>query len=143
MVDISVIERIVSDIKSNVHDLREASDVTWDVYQKDKRARRFVERTLHITIEACIDAAQHIISSKGWREPLNYRDTFKILFEHGILESEDLPKLEKMVSFRNLIVHYYERIDDAIVFSVFKNNLSDFEMFVSRILKYLSYYVES
>lgn len=143
MVDISVIERIVSDIKSNVRDLREASDITWDMYQQDKRSRRFVERTLHIIIEACIDAAQHIISTQQWREPLNYRDTFKILYENGILESQDLPRFEKMVSFRNLIVHYYERIDDAIVFSVFKNNLSDFELFASRILRYLSYYAAS
>ncbi|HLC15008.1 MAG TPA: DUF86 domain-containing protein [Thermodesulfovibrionia bacterium] len=119
MVNPLIIERIVTDIKSNVNDLREASDITWEVYQQDKRARRFVERTLQITIEACIDAAQHIISEEGWREPESYRDAFNILVENGILQSEDLPKFEKMVSFRNLIVHYYERIDDTIVFSVF------------------------
>ena len=37
----------------------------------------------------------------------------------------------------NLIVHYYERIDDAIVYGVFKKNTSDFDLFIDRILEYL------
>jgi len=46
--------------------------------------------------------------------------------------------LERILSdFRNLIVHYYERIDDAIVYGVFKKNLSDFDLFIDRILEYL------
>ena len=61
MVNKILAERILSDIKLNLNDLQNASDITWDVYRVDKRARRFVERTLHILIEACMDIAQHII----------------------------------------------------------------------------------
>lgn len=57
MVDRVLMERILSDIKSNVKDLRDASDITWENYKTNKRSRRFVEPTLHILIEACIDAA--------------------------------------------------------------------------------------
>jgi uncharacterized protein YutE (UPF0331/DUF86 family) len=42
-----------------------------------------------------------------------------------------------MASFRNLLVHYYERVDDEIVYGIFKQNLSDFDLFVERIVKYL------
>jgi uncharacterized protein YutE (UPF0331/DUF86 family) len=133
MVDQIILERILSDIKGNVKELYQAQDITWQVYQTDIRAKRFVERTLHILIEACIDAANHIISDKGWREPTSYRDTFTVLAENGILTPKDLPSFENMASFRNLIVHYYERVDDAVVYSVFKNNLSDFELFVERV----------
>jgi len=46
--------------------------------------------------------------------------------------------LERILSdFRNLIVHYYERIDDSIIYGVFKKNLSDFDLFIDRILEYL------
>jgi uncharacterized protein YutE (UPF0331/DUF86 family) len=137
MVDRVLLERILADIKANICDLRDAGDITWEVYRTDKRARRYIERTLHITIEACIDVAQHIISDEGLREPMSYRDTFVILAEHGILRATDLPKFENIASFRNLIVHYYERIDDAVVFGVFKENLSDFDLFVDRIVEYL------
>ncbi|MBW2037455.1 MAG: DUF86 domain-containing protein [Deltaproteobacteria bacterium] len=137
MVDRILIERIISDIKANVKELREATDITWDVYRTDKRARRYVERTLHITIEACIDVAQHIISEQGFREPTSYRDVFLVLAENGIISPSVLAKLENMASLRNLIVHYYERLDDSVVFGIFKKNLSDFDLFVDRILDYL------
>ena len=137
MVNRILAERILGDIKANVRDLRNATDITWDVYRTDKRARRFVERTLHIIIEACIDIAQHIISDEGFREPSSYRETFAILTENGVLRKEDLERFENIASFRNLIVHYYERVDDAVVYGLFKENLSDFDLFVDRMVEYL------
>jgi len=137
MVDRILLERILADIKSNVKALRASKDITWDVYRTDIRSRRFVERTLHITIEGCIDAAQHIISDEGMREPTSYRDTFAVLAENKILMPEDLPRFENIASFRNLLVHYYERVDDEIVYAIFKKNLSDFDLFVRRILSFL------
>ena len=70
---------------------------------------------MHIIIEACIDIAQHIISDEGFREPSSYRDTFAVLAEHGVLRKEDLERFENIASFRNLIVHYYERVDDVVL----------------------------
>ena len=137
MVNRVLLERILSDIKSNLQDLQDASDITWEIYRTDKRKRRFVERTLHIMIEACIDIAQHIISDEQLREPANYRDTFVVLAENDILDTSDLTRFENMASFRNLLVHYYERLDDEVVFGIFKRNLSDFEIFVKRIVAYL------
>jgi len=138
MVNKIVIERIIADIKGNVKELKDASDITWDIYRTDVRARRFVERTLQIIIEACIDAAQHIISDENMREPSSYRDTFAVLAENKVLKPDDLPRFENIASFRNLIVHYYERVDDSVVFGIFKNNLSDFGLFVDRIVEFLN-----
>lgn len=137
VVDRLLLERILADIRSHVSDLRRAEDITWDVYRRDKRARRFVERTLHILIEACIDAAHHIISDERLREPASYRDAFAVLAEAGILKAEDLTRLEKMAAFRNLIVPYYEKVDDAVVFGVFQHNLGDFDLFVERIARFI------
>ena len=33
--------------------------------------------------------------------------------------------------------HYYERVDDETVYGIFKQNLSDFDLFVKRIVEYL------
>ena len=137
MVKRLLLERILADIKSNVKELANAKDITWDVYRTDIRERRFVERTLHITIEGCIDVAQHIISDEKMREPTSYRDTFMVLTENKILTPDDLSRFENIASFRNLLVHYYEKVDDAIVYGIFKNNLSDFDLFVERIVSFL------
>jgi len=137
MVDQILMERILSDIKSNTEDLKNASDINWEVYQTDKRSRRFVERTLHILTEACIDAAQHVISDEKLREPSSYRDAFTVLAENNILKIDDLPSFHNMASFRNLLVHYYEHVDDEIVYGVFKHNMFAFDLFVERITEYL------
>lgn len=137
MVDRILVERILADLGSHVNDLRSAVDITWEVYKTDKRSRRFVERTLQILIEACIDIAQHIISDDHFREPTSYRDTFAVLAEEGVIGREDLPRFEQMAAFRNLIVHYYERVDDAVVFGVFQKRLGDFEIFADYIVAYL------
>lgn len=137
MVNRILLERILANIKSNVKELRDAKDISWDIYRTNVRDRRFVERTLHITIEGCIDAAQHIISDEQMREPISYRDTFAVLTEKKILLPEDLPRFENIASFRNLLVHYYEKVDDEIVYGIFKNNLSDFDLFVDRIVHFL------
>ena len=137
MVDRILLERILSEITAEVNDLKNATDITWEVYKTDKRARRFVERTLHVIIEACIDVGHHIISDEKMREPSSYRDTFTVLAENGVLHPGDLKRFENMASFRNLLVHYYERVDDEIVFGIFKRDLPDFEFFVSQIVEHL------
>ena len=140
MVDCILVEKILADIRSQVNDLRSADDITWEVYRADKRSRRFVKRTLQILIEACIDIAQHIISENHFREPTSYRDTFSVLAEEGVISRDYLPKFEQMAAFRNLIVHYYEPVDDAddaVVYGVFQKRLEDFELFADLIVRYL------
>ncbi len=137
MVNVRLVERILTDIKSNTEALRQADDISWEVYQNDVRNRRFVERSLHIMTEAVIDVGQHIISDNKLREPDSYRDTFAVLAENKIIDIGSLPIYEKMAAFRNLIVHYYERIDDEIVFGIFQRNLGDFDKFVQEISSYI------
>ena len=75
---------------------------------------------------------------ENMREPTSYRDTFAVLTENKILTPNDLSRLENIASFRNLLVHYYEKVDNEIVYRILKNNLSDFDLFVDRIVTYLS-----
>ena len=78
-----------------------------------------------------------VISDEKMREPTSYRDTFMVLTENKILKPDDLSRFENIASFRNLLVHYYEKVDDAIVYGIFRNNLSDFDLFVDRIVHFL------
>ncbi len=137
MVNKNIVENAIAAIQQNIRELRNAVDIDWNIYTSDIRSRRFIERTLHVIIEACIDIAHHIISDEGLREPVTYRDAFVVLAENGILPDHELPVFEKIAMFRNLLVHYYEKVDDEIVYGIFRNNLSDIERFVGYILKYI------
>jgi uncharacterized protein YutE (UPF0331/DUF86 family) len=118
-------------------DLRELQAVDLQTYEENKIIRRAVERTLHLAVEACLDIGQHLIAQKGFRMPVDNKDVFQALYEEAVISEALLPTLIMMAKFRNLIVHDYVRIDNAIVFEVLKRRLSDFERFVQEILGYL------
>lgn len=124
-----VISRKLARIQDYVRALREAQDITWSVFQQDIRARAFVERYLHLAIEEVVDVAQHLIAENKWREPVSYRDVFTVLAENNVLPREDLSRFQDMASFRNLLVHAYEKVDLEVVFGIFKERLDDFMRF--------------
>ena len=66
-----------------------------------------------------------LISDKKLHEPGNNREVFLILNENNLFPSKYLSLIDKMIGMRNIIVHSYDRIDDTIVYSVLKKNLTD------------------
>ena len=137
MVNEEVISRKLSQLNSYISQLRETTDIDWKKYQKDIRSRAFVERYLHLAIEEVIDIANHFVSFNRWREPRGYRDLFLILAEHKIIPPEELSTYQNMASFRNMLVHHYEKIDEQLVFGIFKKHLGDFDRFIEYIKKWI------
>lgn len=135
MVERAVIERLFSLIKGYLNDLKPVQGVSFSEYSEDIRLQRFVERTLHIAIEACLDIGNHIISDEGFREPEDNRDVFKVLGENGIITESLQKRLQDMASFRNLIVHSYAKIDNEVVFGILKKRSSDIEAFIKAVSK--------
>jgi len=42
-----------------------------------------------------------------------------------------------MKSFRNMLVHHYESVENEVVFGIFKNRLGDFDLFRRFVLEYM------
>jgi len=137
LVDKAVILRKISELELYQKQIREFSDITLQDYKADWKTQRIVERTLQIMIETCADIANHIVSDRGMRSPTSYTDTFKVLFENNIIDSELFTIMEKMAKFRNIVVHQYEEVDAEIVIFILKKHLGDFERFKEAILAYL------
>ncbi len=137
MVDKELLSRKISRLRSYTEALMSAEDIDWEKYKSDLRAKAFVERYLHLAIEEVIDIANHLISFFKWREPAGYRDLFQILKEHGIMSEKDLPTFQNMASFRNMLVHRYETIDEELVFGLFKKRLDDFELFIRMVVNWV------
>jgi uncharacterized protein YutE (UPF0331/DUF86 family) len=76
-------------------------------------------------------------SYQGWKQPETYREIFAILASNGLLPDEKVPDYQNMASFRNILVHHYEKVEDEVVFGIFKNKLGDFDLFRKSILEYL------
>jgi uncharacterized protein YutE (UPF0331/DUF86 family) len=82
-----------------------------------------------VAIEACIDAARHVIASEGLRYPADYFQAFEVIAEAGFLPKEQLPSLKAMVGFRNLLVHVYAKVEDEKVVEILRQHLGDFDSF--------------
>lgn len=136
MIDKALLSRKLSRLQHTVEVLKSADDISWNIYQDDVRSRAFVERYLHLAIEEVLDIANHLVSFHEWREPAGYRDLLLILKEQGIIPAEDLITFQNMASFRNMLVHRYESIEDELVFGIFKRHLGDFDVFIALLTRW-------
>lgn len=138
MVDKLLIGRKLSRMDTYLKQVREFSKISENEYKKNWKTQRIVERTLQILVEECIDIANHIIADEGMRLPAGYADTFQVLMENGIINKKLSATMEKMAKFRNVVIHQYEKIDPAIVVTILRRDLGDFEKYRKAIIKHLA-----
>lgn len=137
MVDQSLVMRKLAELDKYLAQIREFSSVSVHEYANDWKIQRIVERTLQMMIELCIDIAGHIISDEKLRVPTSYADAFKVLHEEGLIDSILYGSMAKMAKFRNIIVHCYDKIDEAIVVNILSRHLEDFVGFRNAVIQTL------
>lgn len=99
--------------------------ITLESFLKDKLLIGGAKYYLQVSIECCLDIANHIIAAEGFRAPRDYADSFKVLEENAVLDEDLGMKLRQMAKFRNRLVHLYGEIDDAYVYAFIKQDLQD------------------
>ncbi|MFV8833347.1 DUF86 domain-containing protein [Aquisalimonas sp.] len=99
----------------------------------DLRETRFVEHTLQLAIQAALDAASHVVSSRRLGEPETNRALFSLLQRHGVIGADLARSLSAMAGFRNIVVHGYQEVDTRVVIDILENHLDDLIAFVHAI----------
>jgi len=87
--------------------------------------------------ESAIDLAMHLVRVGGLGVPQESRDAFGLLAQGGVVGSDLASRLQKMVGFRNIAVHDYERLNLQIVRSIVNERLPDLERFCREALQRL------
>lgn len=59
------------------------------------------------------------------------------LVQHGVLASATRQNLKAMKGFRNIVVHRYGAIDDALAFSILEEHIGDFALFRQEVEHFL------
>lgn len=83
--------------------------------------------------KASIDLALRIIRLRRLGLPQNSRDAFATLEKAQFLSPKLSAELQNMVGFRNVAVHDYQKVNLAIVQSILKNHLIDFENLIQEV----------
>ncbi len=97
---------------------------------------RGVKYSFVTAIEAVVDVAQHVCASEGWGPPATNGDAVGLLGEHGVLDSRLAGSMRRAAGFRNVLVHDYAEVDDAIVFARL-SDLRDLSDFVGAVAHWL------
>lgn len=75
-----------------------------------------LQHLLQISIEIIIDIGSHILAEKFSVNPKTYADVIIALGDKNIIDRKFAEEQAEMAKFRNMLVHYYDNIDDKKVF---------------------------
>jgi uncharacterized protein YutE (UPF0331/DUF86 family) len=135
MVDPERVARMLETLATYREHMRSLSELPLDAYLS---SHPFEGRYLvQASAQVCIDIANHVISSEGWRVPRDFRDAFTVLREQGVVAEELADSLRDLAGMRNVLVHLYDDVDDERVHEGLRAGLADFELFARAIARLL------
>lgn len=137
MIDKPLIEKKLRKIEGFLSELKHAEVANFSSFRQDIVKKRFIERNLELAIEQMVDICKHLVSGLDLREPETYAECFQILAESKVIPKKNVRTFQEMVRFRNVLIHGYDGIDDAITYKIYKNRLKDFRTFASDVRNYL------
>jgi uncharacterized protein YutE (UPF0331/DUF86 family) len=85
--------------------------------------------------EQAIDLANYVVKLLKLGIPNDSAEGFALLANKKIISNDLAEKLRKMIGFRNIAVHEYQKINLDITASVVEKNLDDLLQFAQDILK--------
>lgn len=134
--DRDTIIKLVSELNNSILLLEDLSKMEEAKFLKDPHMISSAKYNFILCIEAIIDIANHLISKNDYRVPEDYADSFNVLEEHSIINSDYSATLKKMARFRNRLVHVYWEVDSTKIYEIINNNLDDIRKF-KRVLETL------
>jgi uncharacterized protein YutE (UPF0331/DUF86 family) len=129
------INKKIKIVQERISRLRELSSRinSFEHYLESRENIDIAERNLQVAIESCLDIGKIIIANNKLKEPADNKGIFYVLAESGIINKEALEFLIPMAGTRNILVHGYDRIDDALIYGIVQLHLTDFEKFINQI----------
>lgn len=131
MTDPELIEKKLAFVETCVAELRRLGRP--ELIATDVREERFVAHTLQLAIQAMLDVASHIVSDRRLGEPETNRQLFALLARESWIPQGQVPMLEKMVGFRNVLVHGYQAVNLQVLQDVVEHRLPDLLDYVEAV----------
>jgi uncharacterized protein YutE (UPF0331/DUF86 family) len=133
-------ERILAkldELDGYVRDLSTIAPQSFAEYRQIEK-KRACERLLQIAVECVIDVCNLFVSGLRLGLPAEEDDLFEKLGQAGILSPQMKETVKEMKGLRNILVHEYGHVDDAVVYQVVTTELGDFASFKKEMLEALT-----
>jgi uncharacterized protein YutE (UPF0331/DUF86 family) len=99
--------------------------------------RRSCERPLQVSVEAVIDICALLVTGLRLGLPADEDDLFEKLAGRDVISRPAADVLCRMKGMRNILVHEYRRVDNALVFETGEQRLEDFDAFAREVVAFL------
>jgi uncharacterized protein YutE (UPF0331/DUF86 family) len=133
MVNPAKLDQLLGRLGGYITVLRELAAVPGERFLADRDKIGNAKYHFVVAIECCVDIANHIIASEGYRIPRDNGDSFAVLVENGVLRAGNRERSAAMARFRNRLVHVYWDVDDAKVLEYLHTALDDLEGFLRAV----------
>jgi uncharacterized protein YutE (UPF0331/DUF86 family) len=102
----------------------------------DQTRQDAIVLNLQRACESSIDAAMHIVRVRRLGIPQETREAFELLERAGVIGPHLADRLRKMVGFRNVAIHDYQKLNLDIVRRIVVDHLDDFLAFTQVLLRF-------
>jgi uncharacterized protein YutE (UPF0331/DUF86 family) len=129
-------KELLKELKEALEDWkRYEKEVNREDFLRNRDKRKMVMHNMLIAIQSAIDLANEIIVRKKLEAPTSYKEVFIILGNNNIIEKKLANELEKLASFRNVVVHLYWKIDYERCYDTFIKKRKFLEQFFHSAIK--------
>lgn len=101
----------------------------------DQTRQDAIVLNLQRACESCIDAAMHLVRVKRLGIPQETREAFELLESAGLIDAALATRMKRMVGFRNVAIHEYQKLNLDIVRRIVVERLGDFLEFAEILLR--------
>jgi uncharacterized protein YutE (UPF0331/DUF86 family) len=124
---VAIVERCIGRARE---ELKASGDFASDFTRQDAAILN-IERAC----DASIDIADRIVRLRGLGAPDSSRESLAKLVAAAVINQDLAERLTRIVGFRNLAVHQYQKLDLAIARAVIEKNLDDLLEFTAIALR--------
>lgn len=138
VLDTALIQEKIRSIQEDLLHLQDYKDYSLEDIAKDYEKHKAIERIIEVIISEAIAVNQHlIVELGGGKLPFDYKESFTLLGELGVLPASFSQNISSSVGLRNILVHQYRRLDEEIFHASITDCLKDYTTYCGHILSYL------
>jgi len=142
VVEKALVVRKLSKLKSYLEELRAYKNVSWEEYSRSFQHRRAVERLIQLIVDVAVDINTHMLVDQGYKPPKDGFNSFIDAAHMGVMPTDFAHQIAPSTGERNIIVHEYEVIDDAIIYQSIGRALSMYDQYISYVVDYLDSHID-
>ena len=124
----------LKELEENVRELNRFKAMSLEQIESDRKLVWALRYGLLESIQIVIDVACAVVSHDNLGYPKSYADCLRLLGQAGYLGDTLAQDLARAVGMRNILVHEYLDVDDAILFTALDrlDDLRDFAASMAR-----------